>query len=99
MARRAAGVDGMVGGQLLDITCDPHRTNKENYMQMIAKKTGALIGAAVEIGAILGGANRSQHEALLDYGKNIGLAFQTRDDILDAAEDKAEEKKPRPNSA
>ena len=50
------------------------------------------------MGAILGGATPGQFVALKDYGQNIGLAFQMRDDILDASEDKGEKTAARPNS-
>jgi geranylgeranyl diphosphate synthase type II len=95
---RHAGTEGMIGGQLLDITLNPEMTSKELFHELIQKKTGALIKASVRIGAILGGANESRMEALTQYGENIGLAFQTRDDLLDAKEDKQSTNVLRPNS-
>jgi hypothetical protein len=56
--------------------------------ELIRKKTGALIAAAVEVGAILGRARPAERGAILDYGKNVGLAFQVRDDILDSGRKK-----------
>jgi geranylgeranyl diphosphate synthase type II len=81
---RSAGVDGLIGGQVLDITSKPRRLTREKIDELIGKKTGALIAAAVEVGAILGRARPAERRAVLDYGKNIGLAFQVRDDILDS---------------
>jgi geranylgeranyl pyrophosphate synthase len=81
---RSAGVDGLIGGQVLDITLKPKRLTRPKIDELIRKKTGALIAAAVEVGAILGRARPAERCAVLDYGKNIGLAFQVRDDILDS---------------
>jgi len=81
---RAAGVSGMIGGQFLDITLNPARLTARKLDELILKKTGALIVAAVETGAVLGGARASERKLLLDFGRNIGLAFQLRDDILDS---------------
>lgn len=84
---RLAGVEGMIGGQLLDITLSPKKITEEQLNELILKKTGSLIIASVRAGAILGGAPELKLEAITEYGKNIGLAFQSRDDILDSAED------------
>jgi geranylgeranyl diphosphate synthase type II len=81
---RSAGVDGLIGGQVLDITLKPQKMTRPKIDELIRKKTGALIVAAVEVGAILGRARPAERCAVLDYGKNIGLAFQVRDDILDS---------------
>jgi geranylgeranyl pyrophosphate synthase len=85
---RSAGVDGLIGGQVLDITLTPKSLTRPKIDELIRKKTGALICAAVEVGAIFGGARPSERRALLDYGKNVGLAFQVRDDILDYRREK-----------
>jgi geranylgeranyl pyrophosphate synthase len=85
---RSAGVEGLIGGQVLDITLKPKNLNRPMIDELIRKKTGALICAAVEVGAIFGGARPAEKRALLDYGKNIGLAFQVRDDILDSRREK-----------
>lgn len=55
----------------------------EEYLRMIELKTAALIAASVKIGAIFGGADEKDTEALYEYGRNLGLAFQIQDDILD----------------
>jgi len=85
---RSAGVHGLIGGQVLDITLKPKEMTRPKIDELNRKKTGALIAAAVEAGAILGQAPRAQRQAILDYGKNVGLAFQVRDDILDSRREK-----------
>jgi geranylgeranyl diphosphate synthase type II len=95
---RSAGVNGMIGGQLLDISVSSEEMTEKILKELIQKKTGALITAAVKIGALLGEADSSQMNAIIEYGENIGLAFQTRDDIMDAKEDAQGEIQIRPNS-
>jgi geranylgeranyl diphosphate synthase type II len=94
----SAGMEGMIGGQLLDITISPGEVSAEQMEELMQKKTGALIVASVRIGAILGKAPESLLEAVTEYGRNVGLAFQTRDDILDSAEDAGAGRQMRPNS-
>ena len=79
---RAAGIEGMVGGQQLDMQAEQHTLSLERLQEIHAKKTGALIRAAVRAGALLGGASGPQLDALTRYGEAIGLAFQIADDIL-----------------
>jgi geranylgeranyl diphosphate synthase type II len=95
---RSAGVNGMIGGQLLDISVSSEEMTEKILKELIQKKTGALITAAVKIGAILGEADSPQMKAMTEFGENIGLAFQTRDDILDSKEDTQENIQIRPNS-
>ncbi len=95
---RYAGEGGMIGGQLMDITITPETISEDIFYELIRKKTGALITVSVRIGAILGGADDSRMEAITAFGENIGLAFQTRDDLLDALEDAQREGVFRPNS-
>jgi len=80
---RAAGHDGMVGGQAVDIQWEGKTADLPVVKFMHTHKTGALITASVASGAILGGADESQFEAIISYGEKIGLAFQISDDILD----------------
>jgi len=80
---RAAGHDGMVGGQAVDIQWEGKEADLPVVEFMHTHKTGALITASVASGAILGGADESQFEAITSYGEKIGLAFQISDDILD----------------
>lgn len=90
----AAGYLGLVGGQVMDLrTAPPPTTLDERAHEggrsldivegIHVRKTGALIRAAVRIGAILGDATTTQHDALSRYGEAVGLAFQITDDLLD----------------
>lgn len=81
---RRAGAEGMVGGQWLDITLSTKRLTKSQMDEVISRKTGSLIQAAVEMGALLGRAGAAGGRAISDYGKKLGLAFQIRDDIADS---------------
>jgi geranylgeranyl diphosphate synthase type II len=92
-----AGVRGMVGGQLMDITLAQDSLTEETFHELILKKTGSLIIASVKTGAILGEAGASELEAAIEYGRNVGLAFQIRDDILDSGRDVPEGQLLRPN--
>jgi geranylgeranyl diphosphate synthase type II len=96
---QSAGIDGMVGGQLLDITLTPDNLSEELLLDLMARKTGALILGAVKVGPILAGASPQEFQALLDYGQNIGMAFQMRDDILDLPETSSQDSSLRPNAA
>lgn len=66
---------------------DRFDVSEEEYMEMIFKKTGALIAAATKVGAIMGGASDEVIDAMYEYGRLIGLAFQIQDDYLDLASD------------
>lgn len=81
----AAGWRGMVGGQALDLEGETLAQYDLAHLQVIHRlKTGALLRASLEMGAILGGATAADRAALRAYGEAIGLAFQIQDDILDA---------------
>ena len=60
----------------------------ESYLQMIECKTAVLLAAALKIGAIIAGSTEKQADALYEFGRNIGLAFQLKDDMLDVFGDK-----------
>jgi len=79
----AAGHEGMVGGQAVDIQWEGKAADLEVVRFMHTHKTGAMITASVSSGAILAGANEFQLKAITSYGEKIGLAFQISDDILD----------------
>ncbi|MBT4291033.1 MAG: polyprenyl synthetase family protein [Deltaproteobacteria bacterium] len=70
-------------GEILQLTRDNTETTEAEYMEIIFHKTASLIAAAMEIGAIIGGANEAQRLAIYECGKNIGIAFQLIDDGLD----------------
>lgn len=81
---RCAGASGMIGGQWLDISAEPEALSRRAMDIISAKKTGSLIKGAVEAGAVLGQAGAAGRRAIADFGRCLGLAFQVRDDILDA---------------
>jgi geranylgeranyl diphosphate synthase type II len=71
-------------GQQIDMDFEKSPIVKQNeYIRMIEMKTAALIAASVKIGAIIGGADEKDSDLLYEYGKNLGLAFQIQDDLLD----------------
>lgn len=81
----AAGWRGMVGGQALDLEGEKLDHYDLDHLRLIHRlKTGALLRASLETGAVLGGASAADRAALRAYGEAIGLAFQIQDDILDA---------------
>ena len=80
---RAAGPDGMVGGQMIDLEGAAAQDGLPGITRLQDMKTGALISFALEAGAILGQASQDARRALAAYGRDIGLAFQIADDILD----------------
>jgi len=93
---RAAGLGGMVGGQMLDLAAEgrfdrgvPQQLVEAEVATLQAMKTGALLKFACRAGAILGQATAAQREALDRYGKAVGKAFQIADDLLDVEGDPA----------
>ncbi len=80
---RAIGPKGMVGGQALDIANEDRKISFETLRFLHSCKTGALIRASVQTGAIIGKAGDDQFHALSEYANRIGLAFQIVDDLLD----------------
>ena len=84
---RSAGSRGMVGGQVVDMESEGKEIDLPTLEYIHTHKTGALILAAIEAGAILGDATPEQRRALCRYGEAAGLAFQVADDILDIVAD------------
>jgi farnesyl diphosphate synthase len=92
---RASGVGGMAGGQMFDLEAEgrftqgkrPLSLSLEEIERLQTMKTGALLSACCEAGAILGRASEIEREALADYARALGLAFQIADDLLDAEGD------------
>ncbi len=80
---KSAGSRGMVGGQVVDMEAEKSPVDLPTLEYIHTHKTGALILAAIEVGALLGGASAEQRRALCRYGEAAGLAFQVADDILD----------------
>jgi geranylgeranyl pyrophosphate synthase len=101
IARRAAdaiGSGGLIGGQCADLALsrpgsipgiDPQtiEADLDTLESIHARKTGSLFVASAEIGALLGGATAEELEALRAYARNLGLAFQITDDLIDAIGD------------
>ncbi len=79
----AAGAAGMVGGQMIDIAPARATLDLEGITDLQALKTGALITFSCEAGAILGRAEPTARHALVGYARDLGLAFQIVDDLLD----------------
>ena len=88
----AGGSDGMVGGQVADLAVT--NTSPESIddpLQVLGtihrRKPGRLLAASLELGAVVAGAEKQVRESLLDYGQQVGLAFQVADDLLDVEGD------------
>lgn len=79
----ASGADGMIGGQIVDIINEGKKISEEELKYMHMNKTGELIKVSIVAGAILGEAPKEDIIKLERFGKNLGLAFQIKDDILD----------------
>jgi geranylgeranyl diphosphate synthase type II len=85
---RAIGTAGTIGGQVLDLELQGKEADLASLEYIHTHKTGYLILACVRVGGILGGADEDQLRRLSEYGKNVGLAFQIVDDILDVEGDR-----------
>jgi len=86
---KAAGVSGMIGGQVMDLSNEQKAASLDEIILTEKLKTGALIKAAAVLGCIIAGATEAQINAAQTYCENIGLAFQIVDDILDVTGDEA----------
>src|ERR1700755_3254108 len=93
---RAAGIGGMVGGQILDLAGEGRFGDREpvDVARLQQMKTGALLRFGCIAGAILGQSSPAQYQALDDYGHALGEAFQIADDLLDVEGDAAALGKP-----
>ena len=88
----AGGSDGMVGGQVADLAAtNTSPESVDDPLQVLGaihrRKTGRLLAASLELGAVVAGADKQGRESLLDYGQQVGLAFQVADDLLDVEGD------------
>ncbi len=86
---QASGHEGMAGGQAIDLAAVGQRLNLAELEEMHRRKTGALLRASVQMGALAAGANATELAALTRYGTALGLAFQVVDDVLDVVADSA----------
>lgn len=91
---KRAGVDGMVAGQIIDLENEGKTVSEKTLYQLHQKKTGCLISAACELGAIAAEASADMQAKCAEYGEQLGLAFQIIDDILDVVGDEATLGKP-----
>jgi geranylgeranyl pyrophosphate synthase len=80
----ASGIRGMVGGQWLDLEAEGRSLGRDELIEIHRRKTGALIEAACVLGGLAAGAGDQLAATLAAYGREIGLAFQIADDLLDA---------------
>jgi len=85
----ASGAGGMAGGQMMDIVAEGETFDLPTITRLQQLKTGALLGASVELGAILGRVAPEGRTHLRGYARDIGLAFQIADDLLDHEGDEA----------
>lgn len=91
---QASGTGGMAGGQALDMQAENQTLSLTQLQTLHAAKTGALITASVQIGAIVGGASDEQQVLLREFANRVGLAFQIIDDVLDVTASTEELGKP-----
>lgn len=80
----ASGIRGMVGGQWLDLEAEGRPAGLDELVEIHRRKTGALITAACALGGLAAGADEDTVSTLTEYGREVGLAFQIADDLLDA---------------
>jgi farnesyl diphosphate synthase len=80
---RAAGSEGMVGGQMIDIVAPDHQLTAAEIVDLQRRKTGALFEFSCCAGGILGGAQPDEMRRLSAYARDLGLAFQIGDDLID----------------
>lgn len=81
---KAAGSEGMIGGQMIDIEAPNNDFGRDEVLLLQRLKTGALFEFSCEAGPILGQAEPADHERLIAYARDLGLAFQIADDLIDA---------------
>ena len=82
---KASGVNGMIGGQCIDLYSENKSIDLETLKRMHGKKTGALITASLTAGAVISKAGQDDIKNIMEFGDLIGLAFQVTDDILDVS--------------
>ncbi len=84
---RASGYRGMIGGQVIDLESENRDVDLATVEYMHVHKTGAILAACLELGALLGGGTDQDIASLIKYGQHFGLAFQITDDLLDVEGD------------
>jgi len=96
---KSVGINGMIGGQMIDIISEERELNQEQITRLQRMKTGALFQVSCEAGAILGKAPQNLRNSLRGYASNLGLVFQITDDLLDATTDENMDGSPRQNKS
>src|SRR3974390_2321163 len=86
IAHATGTVDGMIGGQVMDLEAEHQHADAATLEYIHRSKTGALLTASVVTGGIYAGGDAAQIQSLRDFGMNIGLAFQIVDDVLDVTQ-------------
>lgn len=86
IAHATGSVDGMIGGQVMDLEAEHKHPDAQTLEYIHRSKTGALLTASVVTGGMFAGADKGQVEGLRAFGRNIGLAFQIVDDVLDVTQ-------------
>ena len=92
----AVGLDGLIGGQAIDLLATDQQISFETLERIHRGKTGALFSASATAGAIVSGASPEVVRSLAAYAKNLGLAFQIIDDLLDVEGDPSRNRQGRP---
>lgn len=90
----AAGVDGICGGQYMDMMAESRALTEDELTELQGRKTGSLLAAACRMGVLAAGGSEKMDEAAMRYGTALGAAFQIRDDMLDELSTEAELGKP-----
>ena len=90
----AIGIQGVIGGEEMDLKLEGKETEEDEVMKMYSRKTGALIQAAVRCGAMLSKAKMAMLSDLTRFSEHLGIAFQIKDDILDVESVELEVGKP-----
>lgn len=80
---KSSGTEGMIGGQTVDIESEGKKISPDELLYLHSLKTGAIIRSSGVIGAIMAGAGDDEIKAVDEYCKNLGIAFQIQDDLLD----------------
>lgn len=90
----SSGTEGMIGGQIVDMESEGKEITLDELRYLHLNKTGAIIRSACTIGALMGGGSEEEIEAVDEFAKNLGVAFQIQDDILDVTGSEEELGKP-----
>ncbi len=94
MLAMSSGTEGMIGGQIVDMESEGKDIDLDTLRYLHLNKTGAIIRSSCTIGALMGGGNEEEINAVDEFAKNLGVAFQIQDDILDVIGNEEELGKP-----